>query len=150
MYFVFSKFYIRLRTKIITTVLIGGFSLTGCATLTPESARTSTENMLVWTVGKPIDQVFRKYKDHLEEKYSGGDFLWSGGLRVKGYFYGDTAELYTKMEGNMFTKTAYLYFYFNKSNGSTMVKVWYYNGFWKKNAEEFRELFPSTASASIK
>ena len=118
--------------------------------MTPESMRASTENMFVWRVDKPIDQVFRKYKAHLEEQYSDSDILWSGGLRVKGYFYGDTAELSTKMEGNMFTKATYLYFDFNKNNSSTLVKVWYYSDSWKNNAEEFRELFPSTTEVRIK
>lgn len=150
MKFIFLQHYSVIQTKIVATVIISVLSLSGCATMTPESARNSKENMFVWTVEKPIDQVFRKYKAHLEQNHSGGDFLWSGGLRVKGYFYGETAELSTKMEGNIFTKTAYLHFDFNKNNNSTLVKTWYYNGFWKKHAESFRELFPSTTSASAK
>ena len=150
MSFILSQKYLDMQSKLMTVVLISVLSLTGCATMTPETARNSTENMFIWTVEKPIDQVFRKYKDHLENHHSGGDFLWSGGLRVKGYFYGETAELSTKMEGNIFTKTAYLHFDFNKNNNFTLVKTWYYNGFWKKHAESFRELFPSTAPASVK
>ncbi len=115
---------------------------TGCAT-TKAELTSNTEKMQVWEVSAPIDKVFRTYKDYSEANLSGGDFLWSGGLRVKGYFYGSDAELSIKMEGNPLARVMYLHFEFYENPENTKVKVWYYNGPWRKNAERFKALLPT-------
>lgn len=124
-------------------ILIACFSLlivSGCATKTGYDLKSESDP-LIWTVNSSIDNVYKQYKNYAEENYSGGDFLWSGGLRVRGDFYGmkEGAEIDIKMEGNPLAPITYLHFELSAVEGGTSVQVWYYNGVWKENAESFRE-----------
>ncbi|WP_153741347.1 hypothetical protein [Marinobacter nauticus] len=127
-----------LLALLIAVVII----FSGCATSKSELI-SNERNMQVWEVVAPTDKVFRAYKDYSEENLSGGDVLWSGGLRVKGYFYGPDAELSIKMEGNPLARVTYLHFELSEKLENTEVKVWYYNGPWKENAEEFKTILPT-------
>jgi hypothetical protein len=117
-------------------------ALNGCAT-TKSDLISKANNVLLWEVDESCDKVFKIYKDYSEENLSGGDFLWSGGLRVKGYFYGPNAEISIKMEGNPLARITYLHFELEKKEKKTLVKVWYYNTPWRRNAEKFTELLPT-------
>ncbi len=134
---------LQTRTQsILIFLVVVPLLVAGCAT-TKAELTTNTDNMQVWDVGAPIDEVFRTYKDYAEENLSGGDILWSGGRRVKGYFYGPNAELSIKMEGNPLAQITFLHFEFDKGVENTIVKTWYYDGGWKSIAETFKTLLPT-------
>ncbi len=135
------------KQSALVSLVIMLFLVVGCAT-TKAELMSNTDNMQVWDVGATIDEVFRTYKDCAEEKLSGGDILWSGGRRVRGYFYGPNAELSIKMEGNPLAQITYLHFEFDKSLENTVVKVWYYDGGWQVIAETFKTLFPTKEVSS--
>lgn len=127
----------------VAVVLLSALVINGCSTKSQSELTSGDQNMQVWRVAAPTDDVFRAYKNHLEEKYSGNDFLWSGGLRVKGYFYGPDAELSIRIEGNMFLRETYLGIEISERGEETEVKIWHLNDRWRENTEEFRAMFPT-------
>lgn len=128
--------------KKILILWLSAFLLSACATQTGYDLKNKKGyDPLSWTVNSSLDHVYKEYRDYAEKNLSGGDFLWSGGLRVRGDFYGinEGADLSVKMEGNPLAPITYLHFEFSKAETGTNVQVWYYNNRWKKNAEKFRE-----------
>ncbi|MDH2299870.1 hypothetical protein [Cobetia sp. 29-18-1] len=112
--------------------------LAGCAG--NANIKDSTGNMTNWTVEQPIKEVFRVYKDHLEENYSGGDVLWAEGTRVKGFFYTDEAELTVSISGNPFIKGPFLYVEMQEASGKTAVTARASNNHWEDVAHDLRDL----------
>ncbi|NDV50097.1 hypothetical protein [Salipiger sp. PrR003] len=128
-------------TRILIALFLT-FTLTSCATKTGQDLKEVDKYPPIsWTVNQPIQEVYKAYKDHAEKNLSGGDFLWSGGLRVRSDFYGmeEGADLEVKMEGNPLAPVTYLRFELSKSGTGTNIRAWYYNNPWRHRAEEFRD-----------
>ncbi|MDE3022775.1 MAG: hypothetical protein KGI54_13110 [Pseudomonadota bacterium] len=131
-----------MNKKSILVIIFFSIGLIGCTT-TIVDLKNNSKNKQEWEVAAPVETVFKKYKEYADQNMAGGDFLWSGGLRVKGFFYGRDAELYVKMGGNSLFRVTYLYFNLKKEAGGTLVTTWYYNGAWESNAQEFITLLPT-------
>lgn len=93
-----------------------------------------------WVVDQPIEVVFKEYKDYAEREFTGGDFLWSGGVRFKGYYYGSNAEIALQMEGNPLIEGPYLLVNLDKIDDSTQVTSRAYNGMWRERGQELKSL----------
>ena len=124
-------------------IMLNVVFLTGCGTQTSLDLKLGEPNFLTWSAPHPMHKVYKDYKLYAEKNYSGGDFLWSGGLRVRGDFYGlnEGAELDVKMEGNPFSSATYLHFEFEKKGKGTQVTAWYYNQLWKKVLNKFKNIY---------
>jgi hypothetical protein len=133
--------------RLLMSLMLGCVvALGGCAAPSNKAELMSQEERRFdWVVAAPIDKVFERYKDFAHEEFAGGDFLWSGGLRVAAFYYGDRAEVGLRMEGNPLTKATYLQISLSKEGEGTRATIWYYNRFWRDHALKFRGLMPLLA-----
>ncbi len=111
--------------------------MNGCS-VSPAKLSASTENMQAWTVKAPILKVFQGYKSSIEA--SEGSLLIGGGIKLDGFYYGETAELNLKMIGAFETVTC-LRVELEKQGDSTTVKAWHYSNHWKDEADKLKGLF---------
>jgi len=112
--------------------------LAGCAG--NADIKNSTENMSQWVEKKTIKDTFISYKDYLERNYSGGDVLWAEGLRVKGFFYVDEAELSVGISGNPFITGPFLHVQMLGSGSETSVTTRASNQNWVDVAQKLKSL----------
>lgn len=112
--------------------------MTGCAG--NADIKNSTENMSQWIEKKTIKETFISYKEFLERNYSGGDVLWAEGLRVKGFFYVDEAELSVGISGNPFISGPFLYVQMLEIGSETSVTSRASNPNWADVAQKLKNL----------
>lgn len=133
--------------SILSCFFISLVIFSGCY-VNPDNIKSSnlgkSENTLTWTVEAPIETVFKKYRDYTETNLSGGDFLWSGGRRVKANFYGPDAEISLIHEGNPLIKKIYLNLKLEqKTKTLTTIKYWYAARGYEQYAKAYQKLIQS-------
>lgn len=117
-------------------IILLGVVLAGCATTAKDLRQEDPET---WVAQEPIEQVFREYKEYIDN-----EIAWSGllGQNVgqESHFYGDSAEVAIKMTGNPMGRNTYLYFDLRAQDGATKITAWPYNGAWRRKIADFRAL----------
>lgn len=102
----------------------------GCSTITKQDVRNSTSNKIEWVIEKPINVVFKAYKEDLEVQFS----------PLNTFINGDEAEI-THIITSIGSGPGYCLNIDLKGQGDrTKVTGWYRNIFWKKEIVELKEL----------
>jgi hypothetical protein len=112
------------------------FTLAGCS-VSPSQLSSRTDNLQAWQIGAPISEVFQAYKSKLEEK--DGFAAVGANFSTSGFFYGDSAELSTKMEGMQVITCIYINM--EKTPTGTAVKAWRYSDAWSDSVRQLRAIF---------
>lgn len=124
---------------------LAALCVSACTT-TPAQLKQNDEHRDQWTVNAPLKEVFQRYTAHAEEKIAGGDFLWSGGYRVRAHYYGDTAEITVPLEGNPFYKLTGMQCDLAAVDQKTSVVCWWATLFESK-VQSLKSLMPTEPSS---
>lgn len=111
--------------------------LIGCS-VSPAQLTSRSDNKTTWEVAAPIDVVFKRYK--AERENEDGFAAIGASFNTSGFFYGDAAELTTKMQGMQIITCLHLKL--SKTPRGALVESWHYTDMWKDAEDRLKALIP--------